>query len=370
MEDRNMKSGFILGLGLLGAAAFGHAASLRANAAPVGETHRVATERTASLRDARHRPELRITIWYPAARDAVESPVVIGPANRVLFEVGAAAAEAPFVEDGARHPVILLSHGFGGSARMMGWFGIALAGRGYIVVAVDHPGNNALDQMTLSGTVLWWDRAEDLRSALDAVGRDPAISRRADLSHVGVAGFSDGGFTTLVTAGAKVVPSRWIEFCHDNPVDGDCQPNQEFAVTSEDRAKVLAMPELAAEVAHAGEDHAIPQLRAAFAMAPALVQALDPAGLSRLRAPVYIMLGDADTVAPPATSGLAAGAAIPNARVDLLPGASHYDFLSMCTDVARAIIPACESARAQAETHRRAIAAAEAFFGRYLSGSQ
>jgi hypothetical protein len=76
MEDRNMKSGFILGLGLLGTAALGVAASLQANAAPVGETHRVATERTASLRDAQHRPELRITIWYPAASDAVESPVV------------------------------------------------------------------------------------------------------------------------------------------------------------------------------------------------------------------------------------------------------------------------------------------------------
>jgi hypothetical protein len=75
-EDRNLKSGFILGLGLLGTAALGVAASLQANAAPVGETHRVATERTASLRDAQHRPELRITIWYPAASDAVESPVV------------------------------------------------------------------------------------------------------------------------------------------------------------------------------------------------------------------------------------------------------------------------------------------------------
>ena len=72
-----MKSGFILGLGLLGTAAFGVAASSpQANAAPVGETHRVATERTAGLRDAQHRPELRITIWYPAASDAVESPVV------------------------------------------------------------------------------------------------------------------------------------------------------------------------------------------------------------------------------------------------------------------------------------------------------
>jgi hypothetical protein len=75
MEDCNMNRGFILALGLLGTAAFEVAVSLQAGAAPVGETHRVATEPTASLRDAQHRPELRITIWYPAASDAVESPM-------------------------------------------------------------------------------------------------------------------------------------------------------------------------------------------------------------------------------------------------------------------------------------------------------
>lgn len=366
-----MNRGFILALGLLATAAFDLAVPLQVNAAPVGETHRVATERTASLRDTQHRPELRITIWYPAASDAVESPVVIGPANSVLFEIGAAAAaDAPFAEDGARHPVILLSHGFGGSARMMGWFGTAMAGRGYIVVAVDHPGNNARDEMTLPGAVLWWDRAEDLRSALAATGRDPAIGPRADLSRVGVAGFSDGGFAALAATGARVISSRWYQFCRDNPDDGDCQPNLEFTATFEERAKALAMPEFAAEVARAGEDHTIPGIRATFTMAPATIQALDPASLSGIRTPVYIMLGDADTIAPPRTCGLAAAAAIPNAKVDLLPGVAHYDFLSMYTDAGRAIIPACESAHAQADTHRRAIAAAEAFFGRYLLGSQ
>src|SRR5438874_4148377 len=170
-----MKRGFVFCLALLGIATFGVAVSTQAYAAPVGETHRVTTERTASLRDAQHRPELRITIWYPAAGNAVESPVVIGGANNVLFDIGTAAADAPLAEDGARHPVILLSHGFGGSARMMGWFGIAMARHGYVVVAVDHPGNNARDEMTLPGAVLWWERAEDLRSALDAIGRDPVI---------------------------------------------------------------------------------------------------------------------------------------------------------------------------------------------------
>jgi predicted dienelactone hydrolase len=144
-----MNSSAILGLSLLTVGLLGVGASPPACAAPVGETHREATERTASLRDAKHRTELRITIWYPAAADAVETPLVIGPADDPLFKVGAVAANAAFVGDRALHPVILLSHGFGGSARMMGWFGIAMARRGYVVVTVDHPGNNARDEMTL-----------------------------------------------------------------------------------------------------------------------------------------------------------------------------------------------------------------------------
>ena len=46
---------------------------------------------------------------------------------------------APFATDNIRQPVLLLSHGFGGTARIMGWFGIAMARAGYIVIAVDHP---------------------------------------------------------------------------------------------------------------------------------------------------------------------------------------------------------------------------------------
>jgi predicted dienelactone hydrolase len=360
------KRRFIRGLGLLGAGLLGLVAPPPARAAPAGEIHRVTTENTASLRDAQHRSELRITVWYPAA-DAVESPLVIGPPGRPLFDVGSVAPNAAFAGDGAQRPVILLSHGFGGTARIMGWFGIPLARSGYVVIAVDHPGNNSVDEMTVAGARLWWDRAEDLRSALDAIGRDPAIGPHMDWGRVGVAGFSAGGFTALVAAGARVEPPRLARFCDENPDDGICRPQLEFAIAPEDYAKNLAVPDVAAETARAGDDHAIPQIRAAFAMAPALVQALDPASLARLSTPVHIVLGDADTVAPPTTNGIVAGAAIPNAEVDRLPGVGHYDFLASCTDAARAIIPQCKAAVAQAEAHHRAITAAEAFFGQYLS---
>lgn len=337
-----------------------------AHAARVGEMHRVTSSATASLRDAQHRSELRITTWYPASPDAVEQAIAIGPPGKALFEVGTVAPDAAFAPGAGRLPVLLLSHGFGGTARMMGWFGMAMARKGYVVVAVDHPGNNGIDKMTVAGAVLWWDRAEDLRAALNAVQKDPEIAPHLDLSRVGVAGFSAGGFTALVAAGARVQPARLETFCAANPDDGVCRPQAEFAMTAREEKAEFERPEIQAEAARASADHAIPQVRAAFAMAPAIVQALDPASLARMLTPVEIILGNADTVAPPATNGLVAARTIPNASLIRLPGVGHYDFLSSCTERGRAIVPLCKSSSLQARAHRETIDAAEAFFRRRL----
>jgi predicted dienelactone hydrolase len=134
----------------------------------------------------------------------------------------------------------------------------------------------------------------------------------------------------------------------------------------EERAKAFSSAELSAEVARAGDNHAIAELRAAFVMSPGTVQALDPASLSGIRLPIQIVQGASDTVEPPKTTGLVVASVIPQAPLDLLPGVGHYDFLSTCTEVGRAFVPVCATARHQEDAHRQAIATAEALFGRFL----
>jgi predicted dienelactone hydrolase len=104
-----------------------------AAAAMVGERHLVAHEASAALRNASHDDDLRITVWYPAAPGAVEAPLDVPP-GKPLFTPGSAAPNADF-EDARQRPVILFSHGFGGTARIMAWFGTALARHGYVVIA-------------------------------------------------------------------------------------------------------------------------------------------------------------------------------------------------------------------------------------------
>lgn len=339
------------------------------SAAPVGETHRTGERAAAAVRDAEGRTTLRITIWYPAAEGSAAKPLLIGPPDAPLFEAGWAAPDAPFRADapGTRRPVILLSHGFGGTARGVAWFGTAMAADGYVVIAVDHPGNNAMDPMTAAGAILSWERAEDLKHALDVVSRDPVLGGHIDLDRVGAAGFSAGGFTALVLGGARVEPDRLMRFCQANPDDGVCRPQVEAVVTEADRDSALARPDVASLLARAVDDHSLASVRAVFAMAPAIVQAIPPASLEAMDVPVWIVTGDADDVAPPATNARVAAAHIPGARLTLVPGAGHYVFLATCTGAGVAAIPVCRLAGAQEDAHRTAAAQGKELFGRYLT---
>ena len=102
------------------------------------------------------------TVWYPAAPATWAVEHNLGPPGSPLFRLGEWADNA-YPANG-RFPLIVLSHGTGGSAQMIAWLGRALASKGYIAAAVNHPGNNALEEYTAEGFLIWWERARDLTS--------------------------------------------------------------------------------------------------------------------------------------------------------------------------------------------------------------
>lgn len=331
-----------------------------------GERHGTTTLASAIVRDAEHRDVLRYTAWYPAQAGSRETALTIGPPDAPLFDVGRSARDAPVAGD--RLPTLLLSHGNGGSARMMGWLGTALARAGYLVIAVDHPGNNGADEMTLTGSMLTWLRADDLRAALAAVQADPVLGPHVDPERLGVAGFSAGGYTALLAAGARPDLQRLRDFCTAHPDDGVCRPQQEAAThTMEARVAAAASPELLPWMSHANDARAIPGVRAVFLLAPAIVQAFAPEQLSSLKQPVSIVLGQADTIAPPQTNGEAVQALIPRAELKRMPGVGHYDFLAACAAAGLRQLPdLCATTAPKADTHRQAVEAAVHFFGQSL----
>ena len=334
-----------------------------------GERRLATTSPTAA---ARHHGDatLRLIVWYPAS--VPEAQVTTGPPASPIFIAGAVAKDAPFA-DAARHPLVLLSHGFGGSARQMTWLGAALARHGYVAVAVDHPGANSIDGVSDAGAYAPWAQATDLRAALDFVLNQPELAQHIDSDRVGVAGFALGGYASLLAVGARSDFSRFADFCEGRDRDAMCDKHLEYPLDYHRRAEVLARPGLEVLAAEESSDLSDPRIKALFLIAPAFVEALDPASLSRIRAPVGIVLGAADPIAPPATNGQLAARLIPGAKVSVLPGVGHYDFLSECGPggfkvVAPLCVDGAGAGATRAQTHAVTKAAGIAFFDTALGG--
>jgi len=170
---------------------------------------------------------LLATVWYPAIPSAVTEPVEI-PGMSELFVVGSCAPDATIASSPAKFPMIVLSHGTGGSALQMAWLGTVLAAHGYIAVAVNHPGNNATEDYTAQGFLTWWERARDLSVAIDSMLADPMFGAHIDASRIGAAGFSLGGYAMIEIAGGITDPAALKEFCASPRADAGCKSPPEF----------------------------------------------------------------------------------------------------------------------------------------------
>jgi predicted dienelactone hydrolase len=122
---------------------------------------------------------LLTTVWYPAASSAVEKPIQI-PGMSQVFVTGSAAQDASLAPSPAKFPLIVLSHGTGGSALQMAWLGPELAAHGYIAAAVNHPGNNGTEAYTALGFSTWWERARDLSTVIDKMLADSTFGGPKD----------------------------------------------------------------------------------------------------------------------------------------------------------------------------------------------
>ncbi len=299
--------------------------------------------------------ELRCTLWYPAAETAVETRQTIGPPDAPLFEAGMASPHAALSPSLSPFPIVLMSHGTGGSAAQLAWLGTALARAGYIAVAVDHPGNNAIDGNTPEGLVLWWERATDLSNVLDGMLADPEFGPRIDTSRIAATGFSIGGYTALALAGAQTDISEMTDLCRT----GNARPATAATTDSDhgDRDTTIChVPELrplgtvddvlhaarktsGESLARSGESYQDPRIRAVFAIAPAAAFTLTQESLHAMKLPVEIVVGSADRIANPRDNADYLRATIRGARETILPNVNHYTFLDTCTPAGKTQLP-------------------------------
>jgi predicted dienelactone hydrolase len=251
----------------------------------------------------------------------------------------------------------------------MGWLASGLAARGYVVAAVNHPGNNALEEYAAEGFLVWWERARDLSMAIDFVLRDPTLSATIDARRIGAIGFSLGGYTMFEIAGARTNPALFQEYCRSAEAEGCVDPPEFPNLFARWAELQKTNPSLQAATRRAGDSYRDARVRAAFAIAPALGPALIPDSVRRVSIPIHILAGDADQIVPVRANAQRLAQLTRGATLTLLPGAAHYTFLATCTDAGRRAQPQlCADAAGvdRDAIHQRTIDLAADFFERNL----
>ncbi len=157
-----------------------------------------------------HDKATRVAIWYPAG-SAAETTVY---ADNPVFQGVEAAMDATAAQ--GEFPVVLFSHGMGGTDRAQAWLGAALAERGVITVLVNHP-NTTWGDFDMTKGVAHWTRAQDMTTALDWLLAQPDLAAHVDLSRVMAAGFSYGGWTALSLGGMTGNHAGLVQACEAYP---------------------------------------------------------------------------------------------------------------------------------------------------------
>ncbi|TPV93178.1 MAG: alpha/beta fold hydrolase [Myxococcales bacterium FL481] len=296
------------------------------------------------------------SIWYPAPRGT--SMVEIGiPPHRPIFVGGLAARSAP-VRSGGPFPLIVMSHGTGAAGMQMMWLGRELAGRGYIVAAVDHHGNTAAEtQYDPRGFMLPWERARDITEIINQLTAHPQFAPHIDAAQIGAVGFSLGGYTAVALAGGRTDLTRLQAFCDGPQRDATCDAQLEYPEAAADFEKLAAKdPSVAMRRAESEGDFSDSRIRSVVLLAPALGQAFSPESLANIQVPVLVIAGEDDRIAPSRTNAGPLAEWIPHAEFKSMRGANHYAFLNRCDRKRRRVVDLCgDGATPRHQVHAETI---------------
>ena len=190
---------------------------------PVGMTRLTFEDPSRMNWDGTAPRPLMTQVWYPAAESSEMTEFVI-PAERPVFTGGFAARDAALAAAEEKHPLVIMSHGTGGSAFQMMWLGRALAANGYIAAAVDHHGNTAAEEeFDPRGFRLPWERAVDLSEVISLLLEDETFGPAIDEARIAAVGFSLGGYTVTALAGGATDLEKFAGFCAGPDRDTTCK---------------------------------------------------------------------------------------------------------------------------------------------------
>ena len=221
---------------------------------------------------------------------------------------------------GGKLPLIVVSHGRKGV--FVGHLDTAevLADAGFIVAAINHPGDNASDLSQTDDLSVYVERPNDIKRLTDFMIASSALAANVDRERIGLFGFSRGGYTGLVVIGANPDWDSVTAFCRQSTAH-TCQ-------------QILRKEYPAQPLTHD------PRFKAAVIADP-LTLAFSPASFAAIKIPVQLWASEfgGDGVAPHSAVIVEENLASIH-EYHVVPNAGHFAFLAPCPPALAARAPA------------------------------
>ncbi|QEL55446.1 alpha/beta hydrolase family protein [Chromobacterium paludis] len=279
-------------------------------------------------------PALKAAIWSPCARPP--------ETRQVTAFMVRARRDCPV--EGAKLPLIVISHGFTGSMYGHHDTAEALADNGFLVVSLNHTGDSGMSMKYPWDMLAFERRPIEIKRVIDYMLGEAREASRIDASKIGVFGFSRGGFTSLVVAGA--VP---------NFAGSEVRCKMDRPLCRQLEREAPGMRDWVHDV----------RVKAAAAVDPLNVFP-DAASVAGIKIPVFLWISEkgGDGVEPATEAKL--HPLLPTARdYKVVQNAGHFDFLAPCAEaVARHEPEICQDAPGfdRAALHRQMNEALIQFF--------
>lgn len=294
-------------------------------------------------------PTLAGAVWYPCAGGPQDVP--LGKLSVQIVDTLAGVKDCALPP--GKLPLVVLSHGRGG------WFGghsdvaEALADAGFIVAAINHPGDNGNDSSGRDSLAVLASRPRDITRLIDFMLRNWSGREAIDPGKIGFFGFSAGAYTGLVLIGGVPDFRRIEPYCQPSNTSRGCEEFRSGRIPPspphDSRIKAAALADTAVNFA------------------------FTPEGLADIHAPLLIWRskhggGGVD----PKNSALTASYLPDKPEVHTVP-AGHFAFLPPCSpQFAEALPRFCTDPPGfdRSAFHRELNASIAGFFRKHLAGNE
>lgn len=286
-------------------------------------------------------PSIQVMVWSPCAK--APDSAQLGPYVVQATQHCAVAGDAL--------PLVVMSHGQGGTLLGHHDTAAALADAGFVVVTFNHPGDSHGDESAAQQLRIFESRPRDGSRVISFMLQDWPQRQHLDPEAIGLFGFSRGGYTALVMAGAvPSLPAGGGRFCARwwSPLLSLCR-----------------------QIHAAGawlDLHADPRIRAAVVADP--LNLFDAAGLKPVRIPVQLWASEQGGDGVALEHVEAVRSALPQVTdYHVARGAGHFAFLAPCPPAFKDSAPhICADPEGfdRASWHRQMNSAVVLFFERHL----